>query len=128
MKPLWDSHRGKGRTQRMLQTAVAKMFAGCSVFVVVRQSQMRPMMDRLAFLAPKAEAVNDHEVSQYGGFIRLVALPHAMQLQALLCEGRLYGTSDDAVILVDHHVIEQECGFVLQQWLLWCGPEFGIIP
>lgn len=128
MKPLWDRHRGEGRTRRMMQTAVAKMLAGCSVYVVVRDAQVGPIMDMLAFLAPAAESRNKREVFQGSGFIRLVMLGSTIRPQDLWREGRFHGAGDRAVVLVDHHVIEQELGFALNQWLLWCGPELGVEP
>jgi len=120
---LWDSGRGKGRTLRMLNRAVIEMKRGLSVYVVVREAQIQPMMDRLAMLAPKAERRNDTEIFQGAGFIRIMTLPHE-SLRKFFQDGQFYGTSDGSVILIDHHVVETELGYALNQWLLWCGEEY----
>jgi len=121
---LWDRDRGKGRTRRMLRDAVNRMLAGGRVLVVVRDRRVPPIMDMLMHMAPKAERADAREISTGAGSIRLMAVPGS-GAQHLWREGQLHGVvpGRDSV-LIDHCVIEQELDYALDQWLLWCGPEW----
>jgi len=122
MKPLWDSGRDTGRTKRMLRAAVAAAQQDRAVFVVATSQQIPGMLQHTLTLAPRLRRINDRSVwcPEGGGYVRFMEV-HEGMLHRLMKHG--CATFADGhtrtVIMIDHHVVEQEFGFGLDQWLRW---------
>ena len=96
---LWFNKRRTGRTTRMLEEAVRQAKAGRAVYVVMTRGMQQmykrnPLYEKLGIRLEVLAGLN-------------------IEWSPVL---RLRGAHPNVLLLVDHHVIEQEFGGILRAW------------
>lgn len=120
--PAEGGERKTGRTQRMLEAAVAAIRGGESyVFVVAASRQhAEELAERLASMVPGSGVTAGSKVYPRDGGQIAVETAHEIGLQ--WATGRHRGFVGIPVY-ADHYAIEQACGWALDQHAQWGGRE-----
>lgn len=120
--PAEGGERQTGRTQRMLEAAVAAIRGDEPyVFVVAASRQhAEELAERLASMVPGSRVTAGSKVYLAGGGQIAVETAHEIGLQ--WATGRHRGFVS-VPVYADHYAIEQACGWALDQHARWGGRE-----